>query len=613
MDLKDIVIDIKSQLDADTIKNTIITDLGLELKSGKCKCFIHSESNPSMAWNQKNMNFKCFSCGNSYDIFDHYSSYYGLSFFDSAKRIVEDFNLNVDLFIKNENKKPIKEPTIHESNISSAMKYVNKRCISEKTINYIGLKEFQGNVVFEYKNEYGKHISNKYRPAKKLEKGDLKMWFETGTNANTLYNMDKVNIDKPLIICEGEFDCISLIECGIYNSVSVPTGCHSTEWIEINWKFLEQFKEVIIAYDNDDAGKKGVKDVSSRLDNDIIRIVHIEECNDINELLFKNGKDAVIEAIGSASEPDIEDIATLDQIGNFDIYKAEKVKTGFNGIDGQIVGMLMGSLNTFTGINGSGKSTMLNQIFIGEAMAQGHKCFLSSGELTKENVKHWLVQTLSCDEHYVEATNKDNEKYKRVSTEGIKLIEKFAKDKIFLYDSDDYDIDVLLKKMEQMARKKGVKVFVIDNLMILECNKYIEELQAQKYIVKSLKAFARKYNVIVHLVAHPKKTQRGQVGIVKDDIAGTGTITNISDYVTSIIRVSDEEKEKMILEEKPVYDAEFHVLKNRHTGKEPKIALKFDDVRKRFYSNGGELDKNYGYYTKEFTDQENFIMIEGEF
>lgn len=610
--MKNIVSDIKKQLSGDLIKNKIVSDLGLEFKNNKCKCFMHGEKNPSMAFDNKNNRFKCFSCGGTYDIFDHYQKSKGLDFIGATKEIVSDFNLMVDLFIKGQDKKPLKPPTTHESDMSKVVEYVNTRKISKSTIEYVGLKSENGNIVFEYRNQYGTHISNKYRPAKKLSKGDLKMWFEKDTNANTLFNMDKVNIDKPLVICEGEFDCLSMIEAGVLNSVSVPTGCHSTEWIEVNWDFIKQFDEVVICFDNDKAGIKGAREISSRLENDTIKIANIENYNDVNEVLFKLGKDEIIKIIRSAEELDIEGIVTLDQISDFDIYEAEKVKTGFKAIDEAIVGMVMGSLNVFTGFNGSGKSTMLNQILIGEAMAQGFKCFLFSGELTKENVRYWLMQTIANEEHYSEFTSKEGVIYNKVSNSGKSLIEKYSKDKVFIYN-DDYDVETVISKMEKMAKKKGVKVFVIDNLMTLECDKYVDELQQQKYIIKSLKNFAKKFNVIVHLVAHPKKQQRGQIGILKDDIAGTGNITNLADYVTSVIRVEEEVKEKIVADGAISYDAEFHVLKNRHTGKLPKVALKFDSERKRFWSNKSELDRDYGYYTIEYSSQENFIEVEGGF
>ena len=46
--------------------------------------------------------------------------------------------------------------------------------------------------------------------------------------------------------------------------------------------------------------------------------------------------------------------------------------------------------------------------------------------------------------------------------------------------------------MKQLATRLGVKVFVIDNLMVIESN-VKEELKAQSEVVKKLRNFAKKY------------------------------------------------------------------------------------------------------------------------
>ena len=162
---------------------------------------------------------------------------------------------------------------------------------------------------------------------------------EEGTNVNTLFNMDKVNISEPLLITEGEFDCLSAIEAGFKNAVSIPSGVNSTnEWINTNWTFLEQFKEIILWFDNDDPGRKGAREVYSRLSNNSVKIVNYTKYNDINEVLYKEGKEEILEAIEKAQTPIVEGIYTLDNIEDFNIYEAEKLKTGFEAIDEKIIG-----------------------------------------------------------------------------------------------------------------------------------------------------------------------------------------------------------------------------------------------------------------------------------
>lgn len=580
--MKNIIDDIKKYIDAEQVKNKIALDLGLKFKNNKCLCFLHSESNPSMSFDVKKKKFKCFSCGQSYDIFNHYQQYYNLSFLEALKSIVRDFNLNIDVIINESDRKPKKSPTKHENYNKNILTYCEKRNISKNTIDYVGVKENNNCVVFEYRNELGEHLANKYRKTKKSE--GPKMWFEKGTNVNTLFNMDKVNLSETLLITEGEFDCLSAIESGFKNTVSIPSGVNGTnEWITSNWTFIEQFEEIIIWFDNDEAGIKGAREVFNRLPNSSVKIVRCEVANDINELLHKYGKLAVLKQIEKASTPTLEGVATLDMIEDFDVHEAETLKLGIDDIDADLVGMVFGSLNVLSGRNGSGKSTILNQIYIAEAIAQGYKTFLFSGELIGGNVKYWLLQTLANEEQFAEYTAKDGHKYKKVTIQAKEKIVNDMKDRFFLYDSDDYRIEAIIEKMTILAKRYGVRVFVIDNLMTVESS-LKDKYEAETDIVKKLKNFAKKYNALVHLVAHPRKSMNDE--IEKDDVAGSANITNLADYVTTISRAKDDVVE---------YDAILKILKNRHTGVNVGKRLMFNIERKRFYSSETEKELNKRY------------------
>ena len=597
MEIKKAVEDIKLYIDSEQVKNKVALDRGLKLNNqNKCLCFKHSETNPSMSFDSKGKRFKCFSCGASVDIFEHYQEFYNVGFIEAVKMIINDFNLNIELKLKGTERKPKKKPTLHNGYTEKVLGYCNKRGISKSTIDYVGIKENNGSVCFEYRNELGEHIANKYRFTSKEAKP--KMLFEANTNINTLFNMDKIDITKPLIITEGEFDTLACIEAGIKNAVSIPSGVNSSnQWITTNWDFLEQFEEIIIWFDNDEAGIKGAREVFNRLSNKSVKIVICDLANDINEVLYKYGKEEILKQIEKAYTPLVSGIATLDMIEDYNIYEAEKLQLGIQGIDDEILGIVFGSLNVLSGRNGAGKSTILNQIYIGEAIRQDKKVFLFSGELVAGNIKEWLLRTLANEEDLVEFTAKNDRKYKMLSTEGKRDLTEKMKDRFYLYDSDDYRIDTILQKMEILAKRQGVKVFILDNLMILEMST-TDEYKAQSEAVKKLKAFAKKYNAIVHLVAHPRKSLNEE--ITKDDVAGTSNITNLADYVTILERNFKEDRE---------YDAKLSIVKNRHTGVNASVALKFDTDRKRFYSSMAkkELDINFfNTYKFEQVDLDDF-------
>lgn len=297
-------------------------------------------------------------------------------------------------------------------------------------------------------------------------------------------------------------------------------------------------------------------------------------------------------------------ITTLDKVKQVDIYKAEKIKTGFIDIDKRILGMLMGSLDIITGYNGNGKSTLINQMCIAQSLSQGYKVFAYSPELTNSNFKSWLYPTIADNDHFI---NKQfgEFSYRAVGPIGTKIIDNWIKDKLYIYSDDSITNSgsQLLKDMEKLAKYSGVRVFIIDNLMKVDLeDSYKNELIAQKNFVNSLKEFARKYNVLVHLVAHPRKPQANEESkITKFDIAGTGDITNLADYIVAVKRVTEKDKEIDKAKGSPLglKDCVVKVMKDRPKGtSEFAVNLNFDKVRKRFYSYPNELNREYGYIPK---------------
>ncbi|MEG2896554.1 MAG: DnaB-like helicase C-terminal domain-containing protein, partial [Niameybacter sp.] len=333
--------------------------------------------------------------------------------------------------------------------------------------------------------------------------------------------------------------------------------------------------------------------------------------NDINEVLVRFGKEEVVKQINSAKVLDVDGVITTSQIEEFNVYEAEKVKSGIRMIDTNILGFVAGSLIVITGYNGSGKSTIINQMCIAESISQGYKVFAFSGELTPSNFKFWLYSTLVDNDDLVESESFTGEKYFKIKPFAEQSITEWIDDKLFLYNKTDYTQETLLSTMEKLAKRKGVKVFIIDNLMKVELDpKERNELSAQKKFVNALKMFAIKYNAVIHLVAHPRKPQEGKK-LDKFDISGSSDITNLADYVIGIHRTSQEEKDNYEAEVEKANakgglaklpnpkDASITLFKDRPTGSSEKEAnLYFDRKRKRFYLNQQDLDKHYGYKWK---------------
>lgn len=574
-------------------------------KNLKGCCPEHQEKTPSFIWDKKKNFFKCFGCGATMDILEYYTNYENLSFIEAVKKLFQETNTNYE-FEEHEEIRPYKYPIEERNNNRAKVEaYMATRGISKQTLDKRGIKQdSKGNIVFEYKDQYGKLMLVKYRPSRKVVKPDIKTWCQKDKDTTPLlFGMDKVDTTKPLLITEGEIDSLACIEAGFNNTVSIPFGAGNYHWIEYNWDWLEQFEKVIIWSDNDAAGEKMRKEVIPRL-GEYRCFTVASKYKDANVHLFRENKESVLKAIMQANEVPIKDVVDMADVPEYDVNRAEKIKSGFNGLDKWISGFVLGTLDVITGVNSSGKSTVVNQMCVCEPLEQGYKTFIYSGELQQAQLRSWIEFPMAGPGTVKEFDNGPNQPIGYYVPKEIKnTMRKWYRGKIHIYSNEDDDTaKSILKKMEELAKRYGVKNFVLDNLMMidLECNEY-ELLKKQKEFVLSLKRFARRYNSVVHLIAHPRKTEIIK-RLTKMDVAGSGDITNLADYVLAVHRVTPAEKEETVNKKGNViaegcpYDNILDLFKNRPLGHQDKtIGLHFDMASKRMYGDSDDLNYQYGW------------------
>jgi twinkle protein len=500
-----------------------------------------------------------------------------------------------DLFPERENfelqkpRKPqFKKPAITTNELSkAALDYAAKRKISLATLEKWDVKEKNGNYVFNY-YENGELVFVKYRPIGKLKDGQRKAFREPGGKP-ILWGIDKATKDKPLVICEGEFDALAISEAGIGNVVSVPSGSADMTWIELCWDWLEGFDEIVLFGDNDPPGQKMIHEVVLRLGEHRCYIAY-HDYKDANEVLFHQGPEAIRIAIEKAQpcpKVGIIDVADIEPNVKID---SEGVPTGIRSLDRTLEDAKFGELTIWTGKNGEGKSTLLGQVLL-EALDNGVPVFAYSGELTKERFQLWINTQAAGKANLDERANKYGDKVYTVKREVNDKIREWYRGRFFLYDNSirgkNIENTSLLDLCEYAAKKYGCKVFVVDNLMTADYTGYGDDpWQAQSRFVGELVHFSKAFNVHVHLVAHPKKTDKKH--IEKESISGSMDITNRADNVIAIERVSEENKAKLAC------DALLSILKNRHNGKLGDIKLFFSEAERRFFELGA-TPKRYGW------------------
>lgn len=179
----------------------------------------------------------------------------------------------------------------------------------------------------------------KYRAPHKPQPKERKEWQASGARP-ILFGMDLCSFTQPLIITEGQIDALSVYEAGLRNVVSVPGGCCNLDWIDHCWDWLERFRTIILFGDNDDPGRKMVRDVVRRLDE--ARCMVVEDypdrpdgkpCKDANEILYFHGAETVREAVGRANSVPVKGVIQLADVVPYDPTAVPRVKTMIPALD----------------------------------------------------------------------------------------------------------------------------------------------------------------------------------------------------------------------------------------------------------------------------------------
>ena len=217
----------------------------------------------------------------------------------------------------------------------------------------------------------------------------------------------------------------------------------------------------------------------------------------------------------------------------------ERVLSGIKRLDELTKGFEMGCVTIWTGLTNAGKTTVMTMI-TKQTIEQGEKVFYFNGEQTKDDFKNNLYkQTAKAGSIIARRYKKTNIVDFFVNEEEAKRLEQLYGDTLFVYNNKvQRTIDFLLQAMEEVRVKYKIKVFVLDNFMQIETNSS-DEYREQKNIMEKLRTFAINNNVHIHLVAHPRKTDKFQTRLTIYDVLGSSNLVNKAYNVISIIRTDN--------------------------------------------------------------------------
>ena len=288
---------------------------------------------------------------------------------------------------------------------------------------------------------------------------------------------------------------------------------------------------------------------------------------------------------------------TMSSIKKVDLSKIDGFKTGFVELDKGIVKLHYGEVTVISGSNASGKSSWLNTLIMNVAN-QKVPTALWSGELQEQILKTW-IQMVAAGKRNLRVSQFGDGKYYVPSNIGQR-IDEWLDDKLFIYNTEyGNQWEQLLSDMDVMY-KAGVKLFVLDNLMAMNIDLLEgDKNNKQKTVILKVKEFAKKKNVHIVLVAHPRKSM---AFLRKNDISGTSDLTNVVDNIfimhrvnNDFLRTGEEYFGKGQMKRFEGYGNVLEVCKNRMYGIVDLFVGMHYEVESRRFKNAPDEDIQYGW------------------
>lgn len=222
----------------------------------------------------------------------------------------------------------------------------------------------------------------------------------------------------------------------------------------------------------------------------------------------------------------------LSEIEDEDRSKIVSIPSGIVHYDKECCGFDKPSLNIWSGNNGSGKSSLLNQLAI-NAVNNGFKVAIYSGELRGKKMKRWLILQ-AAGKQYNNKSNYNSYDYYTPNNIKDKIVEWFQ-GKLYNYNTKySHNIEQVCLEVEKLVKEHQIDMLIMDNLSCLDIDELDGSInEQQKAAIKMLLRMTERMEIATHVVVHPKKSE---LYLRKNDVSGAKTLTDLADCVFFVHR-----------------------------------------------------------------------------
>lgn len=481
-------------------------------------CPFHNEKSPSFTVSAAKKIYKCFGCGRSGDCITFLVDHQKLSYLDSIKWLADRYHITVEEEVKKEIVRPL--PRLEKLSEKALKWFEQERGITNNTLLRFGITEaieFMPGIdkettvmCFNYFRDE-ELVNIKFRGPKKS--------FKMAKDAELIfYNLDAIKGETECVIVEGEVDCLSLYEAGIYNAVSVPNGASKgkqrLEYFDNCFQYFTDKTRVILFTDNDDPGNSLKNELSRRIGRGKCYQVKCPAgCKDANDVLRNHGKEVLKQLVENATRLPIEgEILVSDVRAEVDDYYENGYPPGAKakipGFD-ELLTFGPGLLTTVTGVPGSGKDEFIN--YVATSLSRFNDW--TWGVWPMEEPVSVTVTKLAekfAQKSFAFRSNPDHRMNQREYDRALSMVERYFH--FVNVNKVDITINGVIEKAKELVERYGINGMIISPWNCLE-HKLSNGLSETLYVSEKLTEliqFLSYYGVHCFLLAHPRKVDKNK-------------------------------------------------------------------------------------------------------
>lgn len=372
---------------------------------------------------------------------------------------------------------------------------------------------------------------------------------------------------KRIVVTEGEFDAMAVAQAyhskgKIWPVVSVPSAS-GTKTILQEVEYLKSFDEVILMFDNDEAGKSCLRNAAKIIGYDRVKTVDFGQYKDPCDVLVQEGPEQLLSLIWNAKPFTPSGIVSGEtvwkQLEEYSKIESIPYPECLGGLNAKLKGMRLGEITLWTSGTGSGKSTILREIVSHlHNTTKDQIGIVALEESPAETARKLAGMAINRNPAKEEIPLEDL----RVGFNSI-----LADNRIKILDHNGSIGSNIIDLIEYLCAV-GCKYIFLDHITILvsEGADGLTGNEAIDKVMNSLRSICKKWNVWIGLVSHLRKMdtagksfEDGRIASL-DDIRGSGSIKQVSYDIIAFAR--DVGHEDDIVRN----TIEMKVLKSRYTG-----------------------------------------------